>query len=710
MNPISVLSDIHTSGRAILSVVLIFCIASPAVGFVILALDSLFRKKISESFIAKVSRYAAGLQLAASFGVVAALVDRGFHPFHLFSIPGVPLFLDWTAAVYMALVGFIGWIVVSYSERYMHRESGYRRFFICLMIFLFGISLIILGGALDTLFIGWEIVGLASFLLVGFYVERPKAARHALRTFLTYRLCDVGLLIGAILAHALYHSGMFEVIDGRSIGSVATDGVTPMMLLALSFLIFLAAAGKGAQFPFSGWLPRAMEGPTASSAVFYGSLSIHCGVYLLLRTEAIWGQSMSARYMLFAWGALSALLAQITASVQPTVKGHIAWSSTAQVGLMFCELALGWHVLAVIHMVLHALLRCYHLLSSPSAVAQHFREGIHFRSYPFAAGGRRKWSSALYLAAMNEFYVDLFFGRYVISRFRFFSSALVQKLGQIRKRIWLLIPMAAISVVGVAGEVNGAGLAGMPAVALTAIAIVIPFVSLRVIQRTSFLGLVSVGFAFIIAALFSSRLPAFNSILRPVFGSASIIVPTIILFLLGDETRSVGWRMNAGFQGLGLLLVSAFWMCGEGQSYNCLSTLAGTGSGIILLNLALVFMESRKRPVANSRFLGFAASFPRASVLFLLGSLAVVTFPFTSAFRGEDQVLEAAFEISHVATVLGGTIAILIQLLIINAMSQAYFGAPRHEVRYPQLDLSDRSFALVLFPAVAALGSTLYFF
>ncbi|NBQ52611.1 MAG: proton-conducting membrane transporter, partial [Proteobacteria bacterium] len=410
MNPVSVLSDVHTSGKGILAGVLILCVASPAIGFLILVLDGVFRKKIREAFISEVARFAAGLQLVASFGAVAALVDRGFHPFHLFAIPGIPLFLDWTAAVYMALVGFIGWIVVSYSERYMHRELGYRRFFVCLMIFLFGMSLIVLGGALDTLFVGWEIVGLASFLLVGFYVERPKAARHALRTFLTYRLCDVGLLIGAILAHALYHSGMFEVIDGRSIGSVATDGVTPMMLLALSFLIFLAAAGKGAQFPFSGWLPRAMEGPTASSAVFYGSLSIHCGVYLLLRTEAIWGQSMSARYMLFAWGALSALLAQITASVQPTVKGHIAWSSTAQVGLMFCELALGWHVLAVIHMVLHALLRCYHLLSSPSAVAQHFREGIHFRSYPFAAGGRRKWSSALYLAAMNEFYVDLFFG------------------------------------------------------------------------------------------------------------------------------------------------------------------------------------------------------------------------------------------------------------------------------------------------------------
>ncbi|NBQ54365.1 MAG: hypothetical protein EBU49_12420, partial [Proteobacteria bacterium] len=204
----------------------------------------------------------------------------------------------------------------------------------------------------------------------------------------------------------------FEVIDGRSIGSVSTDGVSPVMLLSLSFLIFLAAAGKGAQFPFSGWLPRAMEGPTPSSAVFYGSLSIHCGVYLLLRTEAIWGQSMTARYVLFAWGFLSALLAQLTATVQPTVKGHIAWASTSQVGLMFCELALGWHGIAVIHMVLHALLRCYHLLSSPSAVAQHFREGIHFRGRSISVDGRKKWLNALYLAAMNEFYVDLFFGRY----------------------------------------------------------------------------------------------------------------------------------------------------------------------------------------------------------------------------------------------------------------------------------------------------------
>ena len=710
MNAMPMLSDVHTSGSVFLAAALILCVASPLFCFAILALDGLIRKRVQETFVSGISRIAAGTQLTASIGVSAALADRGFHPFQLLAIPGIPIFLDWTAAVYMTLVGFIGWIVVSYSERYMHREPGYRRFFICLMIFLFGMSLIVLGGALDTLFIGWEIVGLASFLLVGFYVGRPKAARHALRTFMTYRLCDVGLLIGAILTHALYHSGMFEVIDGRHIGSVAMDGVTPSMLIGLSALIFLAAAGKGAQFPFSGWLPRAMEGPTPSSAVFYGSLSIHCGVYLLLRTEAIWGESMTARYLLFGWGALSALLAQITASVQPTVKGHIAWSSTAQVGLMFCELALGWHLIAVIHMVLHALLRCYHLLTSPSSVAQHFREGLHFRSHFIDSPGPGKWASGLYIAAMNEFYVDLFFNRYVASHFRFFSTELVSRLGRIRKRIWFVIPFVGVSSIVFASEINGAGLAGMAAVSLTSIATVAPFISLRMIQRTPLLGLGSIGFGVIIACLFFTRLPAYNSILRPLFAAASLIVPVIILSLLGDESRSVGWRMNAGFQGLGLLLVSAFWLCGEGQAQNCLSTLAGTGAGIILLNGALTFMESRKRPVSNAKLLGLASSFPRASILFLIGSLALVTFPFTSAFRGEDMILEAAFEISHLSAVAGGLIAILIQLLIINAMAQAYFGTPRHEVRYQNLDLSKMRFALVLLPIVAAFGSTLYFF
>ncbi|NDE13606.1 hypothetical protein EBZ80_01605 [bacterium] len=698
---------------------LILAVLAPAAGFLALVIDGFFEGALKrffkpgqrESMISGIARYAAALQLIGSLGVFAVLADSGFKPFHSFIIPGIPLFIDWTAAVYMTLVGFIGWISVSFSDRYMHREPGFRRFFLCLMIFLFGMALIVLGGALDTLFIGWEIVGLASFLLVGFYLGRPKAARHALRALLTYRLCDVGLLVGAILAHTLYHSGMFEVIDGKHFGSIAGEGISPTMLIALSFLVFLAAAGKAAQFPFSGWLPRAMEGPSPSSAVFYGSLSIHCGVYLLLRTEAIWGISTFACILLFVWGAVSAILSRLTGMVQSTVKGHIAWNSISHVGIMFCELALGWHIVAVVHMVLHALYRCYQLLASQSVLAQHFREGMHFRTramlFERGVSRRRDLAASLYMAALNEFYIDLLFNRLIASRFRSRSTRFVETLGSVPRVFWYLVPVAFSGLVFIAMGINGAGFAGMAGVTLTAVALSIPFLGLRFVDDTKSLGFVSAVFSACVAALFVSRLPAVNSSLRPLFSGFSFLVAIIILGLLGDESRPIGWRINAGFQGLGILLVSAFWFCGEGQSMNCLAVLSGLGGGVMLATGALYFMEARKRPVANGGFLGYAVAFPRASILFLLGCLALVTFPFTAAFRGEDLILEAAFELSHWGACAGGLLAVLIQLLVIRAMAQAYFGSPRHEIRYERLDLATPTLALTLLPAMAAFLSTL---
>jgi NADH:ubiquinone oxidoreductase subunit 5 (subunit L)/multisubunit Na+/H+ antiporter MnhA subunit len=699
-----------------MSLALILAVLAPVAGFFALAIDGLFSKASRESLISGIARYSAALQLIGSIGILASHADAGFKPFHSFLIPGIPLFIDWTAAVYMTLVGFIGWISVSFSDRYMHREAGFRRFFLCLMIFLFGMALIVLGGALDTLFIGWEIVGLASFLLVGFYLARPKAARHALRALLTYRLCDVGLLVGAILTHSLYHSGMFEVIDGKHIGSIASEGISPGLLLALSLLIFLAASGKAAQFPFSGWLPRAMEGPSPSSAVFYGSLSIHCGVYLLLRTEAIWGPSRLACGILFAWGAVSALLSRITGMVQSNVKGHVAWNSISHVGLMFCELALGWHVIAVIHVVLHSLYRCYQLLASQSTLAQHFREGMHFRKRAFIGdrpdstrtGTGSGWLAPLYLAALNEFHVDLLFNRFVTSRFRALSSIFVRILGDVPRVFWYLIPVTFPVLVFVALEIDGAGLAGMISVLITAIVLSLPFLGLRFIDDTRTLGFVSAIFTVLVSILFMSRLPAVNSSLRPLFWGLTSFVALVILGILGDESRPIGWRLNAGFQGLVMLLVTAFWFCGEGQSRNCLAVLSGLGGGVMLATGSLNFMEARKRPVANAGFLGYATAFPRASILFLVGCLALVTFPFTAAFRGEDLILEAAFETSHIGAFLGGLVAVLIQLLIIRAMAQAYFGAPRHEVRYEKLDLGIPVFALTLLPSVAAFLSTLF--
>jgi NADH:ubiquinone oxidoreductase subunit 5 (subunit L)/multisubunit Na+/H+ antiporter MnhA subunit len=202
---------------------------------------------------------------------------------------------------------------------------------------------------------------MGSFLLVGYYREREHPVRNALLVYSVYRLCDMGILLSAYLQHHHYGSSNFMELSRSS----APD----FWLLPIALLILLSAAGKSGQFPFSFWVSRAMEGPTPSSAIFYGALSIHAGVFLLLRTSPLWFDSVTARVCIGLVGAASAVLATWIGHVQCNIKGQIGYASVAQVGLMFVELALGLETLVLIHFVGNACLRCYQLLVSPSAVA-----------------------------------------------------------------------------------------------------------------------------------------------------------------------------------------------------------------------------------------------------------------------------------------------------------------------------------------------------
>ena len=256
---------------------------------------------------------------------------------------------------------------------YLHREQGYKRFFQTIFGFIFGLNLIVLSGSIDMLFAGWEVVGISSFLLIAFYRHRPQPVRNALRAYTIYRFCDVGLLLGAWMSHLLFHeSSHFSELSKL----FTVDSLPPTSYAALAFLswlIVLAASGKSAQFPFCFWLPRAMEGPTPSSAIFYGALSIHLGVFLLLRTMPIWSYQLFPRFCVFSIGFLTVLIATLSEKTQSNIKGQIAYSSIAQVGFMFMELALGLESLVLLHFMGNAFLRCYQLLVSPSIVAHLLR-------------------------------------------------------------------------------------------------------------------------------------------------------------------------------------------------------------------------------------------------------------------------------------------------------------------------------------------------
>ncbi len=181
------------------------------------------------------------------------------------------------------LVGLIG----VFSRRYLHREPGFFRFYFLLALFGAGVELIVLAGNLDLVFIGWEIVGLTSALLIAFFLERENPVEHGLRAFLTYRFCDVALLSAAVWMHHIV--GGSEVLaaggTGHWNGFPVPDASGGIVVVGL--LILVASMGKAAQVPLGGWLPRAMEGPTPSSAIFYGAISIHLGPYLLLRAAPI---------------------------------------------------------------------------------------------------------------------------------------------------------------------------------------------------------------------------------------------------------------------------------------------------------------------------------------------------------------------------------------------------------------------------------------
>ena len=336
----------------------------------------------NEKKIATISFWCSHAMGAVIVGLIALWAREGFpsHEFEWFTLYEaddyrfpVLLYFDRISAVYLGCVWAIFSIIVKYCRYYLHREAGYKRFFLTIFSFVFGLNLVILSGSIDILFAGWEIVGMSSFLLIAFYRHRVQPVRNSLRAYTVYRFCDVGLLLGSWMSHLLFHESQHfsQLANLFNHNSFPPAGYGSLLLL--STLIIIGASGKSAQFPFCFWLPRAMEGPTPSSAIFYGALSVHLGVFLLLRTDPIWSYHYLTRFIVFMIGLLTVVIATLSEKTQSNIKGQIAYASITQVGFMFIELSLGLDTLVLVHFMGNAFLRCYQLLVSPSIVAHLLR-------------------------------------------------------------------------------------------------------------------------------------------------------------------------------------------------------------------------------------------------------------------------------------------------------------------------------------------------
>lgn len=325
--------------------------------------------------------------------VVLHETDFHFHLKFIYDRLSVPFLL-----LSYVLVGTIG----AFANRYLHRDPGYGRFFLLFAVFLQGMVWASLAGTIETLFVGWEFVGLSSALLVAYFEDRPNPVRNGQRVWSVYRLADAAFLVAAVALHHAVGHGDFDAMLGSTSWPEGRSLLEGSENLWIGLLLLVAAAGKSALVPFSGWLPRAMEGPTPSSAVFYGALSVHLGCFLLLRVSPLIEASPTLAAAVVGAGLATALFATAVGSAQTDIKGALAFASLTQVGLITAEIGFGLRYVALVHMLGHATQRTLQLLRAPSILHD-------FQAMENAVGGALgpgpgRWTSRLPLGVQARLY------------------------------------------------------------------------------------------------------------------------------------------------------------------------------------------------------------------------------------------------------------------------------------------------------------------
>ena len=344
----------------------------PLAAFFVLAIVAPFRRLGPPAAFFSVACAAAAFGAAImAWQAQGAVTDPTLRVWEWLPGAGKPLatvgvLVDGDSTVMLMLVTLVALLVQVYSLGYLHDEppKGLGRYYTYQSLFAFSMMGLVLSPNLLQLFMCWELVGLCSYLLIGFWYSKPEAARAAVKAFWTTKLGDVGFLIGIVL---LWRSaGTFDLTELRG---MVEAGLLPLAgLSAITFCIYLGAAGKSAQFPFHVWLPDAMEGPTPVSALIHAATMVTAGVYLLHRTA--WLFALTPDVMLIvAWiGALTALLAAVLACVQDDIKRVLAYSTVSQLGYMMAAIGAGFSTAGFFHLLTHGLFKALLFLGAGAVI------------------------------------------------------------------------------------------------------------------------------------------------------------------------------------------------------------------------------------------------------------------------------------------------------------------------------------------------------
>lgn len=291
--------------------------------------------------------------------------------------------MDRLSGIYACFITFVGLLIHIFATGYMHGDKGFYRFFAYLNLFMFAMLTLILADNYLLMFVGWEGVGLCSYLLIGYYIKKDEARKAAKKAFVMNRIGDWGVLIGIFLVFTLTGSISFfdKTVDGQQVHSVFTYVLEHMHadpftwgaivaggLTSVGVLLFIGATGKSAQIPLLTWLPDAMAGPTPVSALIHAATMVTAGVYLVVRSNAIYQMSPTAMWIIAIIGAATAIFAASIAIAQNDIKKVLAYSTVSQLGFMFLAAGVGAFTVAIFHVMTHAFFKALLFLGSGSVI------------------------------------------------------------------------------------------------------------------------------------------------------------------------------------------------------------------------------------------------------------------------------------------------------------------------------------------------------
>lgn len=613
-----------------------FVILLPVLGYLI----SLFVPERRELLLSAVAFLTVSLHFIGFTALAVIWMRSGFTTINykelaLFKTDNYEFYLDFCfdkiALTYLTVGAILTFLVSIYSRYYLHREKGYKRFFNTLLLFYLGFSLTVLSGNLETLFIGWEVLGICSFLLIAFYRNRFLPVRNAVKVFTVYRVGDIGLILAMWMAHHLWHQNINfqqlanDTLVHQELEAHSTTGIF------ISLMILITAAAKSAQLPFSSWLPRAMEGPTPSSAIFYGSLSVHIGAFLLLRTFELWENQTSVRVLIALLGLSTSVVASLIARVQSSVKSQIAYSSVAQIGLIFIEIALGLENIALVHFAGNAFLRTYQLLVSPSVASYLIREQFYNykpRALTLEDSLPKRLEHSIYILSLKEWNLDLLMAKYLWNP--------LKKIGR--------------------------GLS---------------FIGLRSL-RFFFLPLYLLG----TWALYSkAEIPSELHEVLP-FGFALIGLLMVLKSFSERNNLLLSWL---------LIIMNHFWVAlavsfnedfGHQEAYLYLSGIFAAGVVGLFCLRKIIKVE---RNIDLALFHGHVYEHPRLAFVFFLACLGLAGFPITPTFIGEDLIFSHMHEHQYLLAITVSLSFVIDGLALIRMYGRIFLGPhvkTYHETAY----------------------------